>query len=126
MATLIFRKRGLSSTTRTRADAVLARTSCSGATIVGALAPAHSPVQLHRRAMSGFAVQANVPPGLFDELIGDAQPKAAPFARLLGGEERIEGPIEDLRRHAHAGIADREQHIVAGRHFLELTGIFLI
>ncbi len=46
---------------------------------------------------------------------GLAEAKAGPLTDRLGGEERVERLLDDLLRHAAAGIRDRNHHILSGR-----------
>ena len=42
---------------------------------------------------------------LLDDAVDGRQAQAGALARLLGGEERLEDVLLDLRRHAAAGVA---------------------
>ena len=53
--------------------------------------------------------------GLLDEAVDHAEAEAAAGAGPLGGVERLEGTLADLRRHARAGVGDRQHDIGAGR-----------
>ena len=46
---------------------------------------------------------------LLDEAVDRAQPEAGAAAGFLGREERLEGALAGLRRHAAAGVADRDR-----------------
>ena len=54
--------------------------------------------------------------GLFDEAVDLAQPETGALPRLLGREERVEGLLLHLARHAGAGVAHRDQHILPDGH----------
>ena len=53
--------------------------------------------------------------GLLDEAVDLRQAEAGAFADPLGGEERLEGLADDLRRHPRAAIADEDADILPGR-----------
>ena len=44
--------------------------------------------------------------GLGDDAVHGGQPQAGAGAVALGGEERLEGVVDDLGGHAGAGVAD--------------------
>lgn len=48
------------------------------------------------------------------ETVGHAQAEPGTLADVLGGEERIAGVLDDFVAHAGPGIADRQDHVVAG------------
>ena len=43
-------------------------------------------------------------------------PRPGALADLLGGEERLEDLLDDLRRHAGAGIGHLDHHVIGRRH----------
>ena len=60
----------------------------------------------HGGAAAGFAVDADATAGLHHEAVDHAEAKSGSPPGGLGGEERFEGALPYLRRHALAGIAD--------------------
>ena len=46
------------------------------------------------------------PAVVLDDSMGDAQAEAGAYSDALGGEERLEDPLEVLRRDARAGVRD--------------------
>ena len=70
------------------------------------------------RARADLAFSKDVAAGLLDDAVHRGQAKPCPLADLLGGEERIENLVDDLRRDARAGVGDFDQHVVGGRHAL--------
>ena len=74
-------------------------------------------VQLDRGAATGFAVDLHMAAGLAHEAIHHRQSQAAALAFRLGGKERVEGLRHDFGRHAGAGVADGDHHVLAGRQF---------
>ena len=73
-------------------------------------------IHLDRSALSELAVNLHMPVGLLDEAIDHAQSKPRAGAGGLGREERFERFVAHLGRHTFAGIADRNQHELAGLH----------
>ena len=55
-------------------------------------------VDLDRRAVAFLAVDLDVAARLLDEAEHHAEPEAGALADLLGGEEGIEHPLEQVRR----------------------------
>ncbi len=55
---------------------------------------------------------------LFDDAIDRRQPKAGALADFLGGEERLEYPLQILRRYARARVAHRQTHKLPGPRFV--------
>jgi hypothetical protein len=64
---------------------------------------------------SGFGVDPHVPAGLRDDAVDDGQAQARPLALGLGGEERLERMVGDLRRHPRAVVADLHSRVTARR-----------
>jgi hypothetical protein len=52
---------------------------------------------------------------LAGEAIDHRQAEPGALADRLGGEERIEGARHHIGRHAGAGVANAQRHILAGR-----------
>src|SRR5262249_34248136 len=48
-----------------------------------------------------------------NDAVGERQPKAGPFAGLLGGEEEVERALHLLRRHPPAVVLDIDAYAVA-------------
>ena len=80
----------------------------------GRLAAIARQVDLHRGAASGFGIKLDVAAALFDETEHLTEAKSGSASDCLGGLERIEGPLDDLRRHASPGVGDGNQHMLAG------------
>ena len=66
---------------------------------------------------AGLAVDRDVAVRLLDEAVHHAQAKPGALADLLGGEERLEGARQHLRRHAVAVSVTAISDVVARRHF---------
>ena len=64
--------------------------------------------------MPGLAVDLDVPARLLDEAVDHAEAEAGALADLLGREERLEGAVDDLGRHAGRPIGDEQGNVVAG------------
>ncbi|MER8924100.1 hypothetical protein NKI10_29995 [Mesorhizobium sp. M0802] len=56
-------------------------------------------------SFTSFALDPNVPTGLFDEAINLAKSKSGPASIGFGGEERLEDLRQNLLVHAATGIA---------------------
>src|SRR3979490_2603364 len=76
--------------------------------------------------MALLAVDLDVPGGLLDEAVDHAQPEAGALAGPLGGEERVEHLVEDAGGNADAGIAPRDQGIVARFDVAVHAGVILV
>ena len=74
------------------------------------------------RALAGRRLHPQPAAGLLDEAEHLAETQAGALPDILGGEEGLEGPGPDLRRHAGSGVADRDRHILPGRRFLGVPG----
>ncbi len=57
-----------------------------------------------------------MPATLLGETVSHAQAQAGTVAFRLGGEKGFEGLLDDLGRHADAGVGHRQQHVLTGRH----------
>jgi hypothetical protein len=68
-----------------------------------------------RRTGADLAGDADVAAGLAHDAITGGETETAAETVFLGGEERLERVLDNLRRHAEAVIADPQRHIVAGR-----------
>ena len=74
-----------------------------------------------------------MPAVLLNNAIYGGQTEAGAFADVFGGEERFEDARDGGRVHANAGVADRQQDVLAGSEglvilaegFVELNGISL-
>jgi hypothetical protein len=73
-----------------------------------------------------LAVDLDVPSHLLGKTIDHAQAEPGALAGALGGEEGLECPLDDLGRHAGAGIGDDQGHIVAGRDVDVLRRILVV
>src|SRR4051794_7009398 len=62
--------------------------------------------QPHRRPLSRRAVDLDAAARLLREAIDHAETEAGALAALLGGEERLEHLVADLRRHAGPSVGD--------------------
>ena len=71
-------------------------------------------VDSDRRAFTNLAFDRHVPAGLAHEAVDLAQPEPGAGPALLGGEERVERLIDHLGGHASAGVANGDEHILAG------------
>ncbi len=76
--------------------------------------------------MSLLAIDADMTSRLLDEAMhhGEAEPR--PFALRLGGEERLEDPIENLGADAGAGVAHAQKNVLAGLDVAEPADIGVI
>ena len=72
-------------------------------------------VELHRRPDAGLRVDLHVPARLLDEAEHHRKTEPRALAGRLGREERIEGLLHHLRRHAGAGVGHRDHHILPSR-----------
>ena len=62
-----------------------------------------------------LGVDPHLPARLPHEAVDHRQAEAGALADGLGGEERVEGPGDHLRRHAGAGIGDAEREVLPRR-----------
>ena len=72
-------------------------------------------VDLDRGAFADLAVDLDVAARLLDQAVHHRQPQARALALGLGREEGLEGLVDDFLRHAAAGVAHGQQHVLAGR-----------
>ena len=56
----------------------------------------------------------NIAAGLLDDAIDGGKPEARALADFLGGEERLENPVDDAGRDALAIVAHLDQHVLGG------------
>jgi len=68
----------------------------------------------HGGALADVAVDEHGAAGLACDAIDLAQTETGSFSPLFGGEKRIEGSRNDLRRHTRTRILDRKLCIVSG------------
>ena len=68
--------------------------------------------------MALLAVDLDVAVRLLDEAVDHAEAEAGALADFLGGEERLDDLVEQMRRDAAAGIADGDQHVGSRRHLV--------
>jgi hypothetical protein len=66
------------------------------------------------RALVRFAVNVDETVVLLDDAVNRGQSQAGAFARLLGGEKRLEKFIQSFPVHAAAFVAYSQQNIVSG------------
>jgi len=78
--------------------------------------------QLRGRSAAKLTVDPERAVGLLGKAIDHAQPEAAAFAELLGGEERLQDLFENFGRDSGAGVAHRQLDIVARRKFGPIAG----
>src|SRR5690242_4575918 len=71
-------------------------------------------VHIDARAIAQAAISDEVATRLLDEAIHHAQAKPAAATAFLGREKRLEGTRQHIRRHAEAGVADRDDDVSAG------------
>src|SRR5438876_10580026 len=83
-------------------------------------------VDLEAGAAARLGVYPDEPPALLHDAVHRGQPQARAFAPLLGREERLEQMGLHVRRHADAGIADREQDVAPRRRREVLARIALV
>ena len=57
-------------------------------------------IELDGGAVSGLAVDRDVSAGLLDEAVDLAQSESGALTGRLGGEERVDGARDHVRRHA--------------------------
>ena len=76
--------------------------------------------------MTGLGIDLHVPARLLDEAVDHREPEARALALRLGGEERLEDLLDQLRRHAASGVGDGEHHVAAGRHLLVAAGVVVV
>ena len=81
---------------------------------------------LERRAAAVLAVDPDVAAVLLDDAVAGGEAEAGALARRLGREERLEQVARHLLGHAHAGVADREHHVLARQHALVLARVVLV
>src|SRR5947209_3840710 len=72
-------------------------------------------VDPHRGALAELAVDLHLPAGLFDEAIDLRQAEPGPLPHLFGGEERLERLLDDVLRHADAGIRHGDHPVAPWR-----------
>jgi hypothetical protein len=70
---------------------------------------------LPRRQFLRFAIDVDVPPGLFHEAEHHAEPEAGALAERFGREEWIEDSRLHVGRHAGPGVAHLDRHVIARR-----------
>ena len=68
---------------------------------------------LDRGAGTRFAGDPHRAAELRRDAVDLCQPQAAALADRLGGEERLEGSLQHIAGHAHAGIDHRDPHVIA-------------
>ena len=76
--------------------------------------------------MAFLAVDLDMPARLLDEAVNHAQPEAGSLADPLCREERLEDLVADCFRNAAAGVAHRDEHVVAGRNVGIGPGVALV
>src|SRR5262245_17442702 len=69
-----------------------------------------------KRSAARFGVCVDKAAGLFDDSIDRRQPEPGTLADFLGGEERFEDLLNNVRWNAGAGVADFNEHIVGSVH----------
>ena len=69
-------------------------------------------IEPHHGAVADLGLDARMAARLLDEAIDHAQSEAGALAHVLGGEERLEGACQHVRRHPDAGVADRDHHVL--------------
>src|SRR6185437_639081 len=84
-----------------------------GAPLVVGRRVAARQVEPDGRPAANLAVDLDVAVRLLDEAVDHAEAEPGALADLFGGEERLEHALQDLRRHADAGVADRQHHVFA-------------
>ncbi len=84
--------------------------------VLGGLAAVAGQVELHGRALAHLAVDLAVAIGLPGEAVDHRQAKPRALADRLGGEERVEGALDHLGRHAGTGVGDADADVLAGTH----------
>ncbi len=62
-----------------------------------------------------LGVDSHGPVGLRDDPVHGGQPEAGSLALRLGGEERLEDPLDDLLRYPYPGVTDLEADVAAWR-----------
>ena len=67
------------------------------------------------RSLADLLSALTVPPDLMGEAVDLRQAEPGALADLLGGEERIEDLVEQIRRNADAGVAETQRDEIAGR-----------
>ncbi len=80
-------------------------------------------VELHRGAHTQFAPHVDEATRLLDKTVDHAQAESGAAAHRLGGEERLERAVQDVRRHARAGVGDRDSHVVVGGTLLRAVAL---
>jgi hypothetical protein len=68
-------------------------------------------IETHRSAVPGFGFDPHLTSRLLGKTINHAEPKAGPFTRFFGGEERLDRACQHLRRHADARIFHSDHHV---------------
>ena len=76
--------------------------------------------------MPQLAVDFGVPARLFDKAVHHRQAQAGARAGGLGGEKGLKSLGRHLGRHAAAGVADRQQHVLAGADIAVLVGVGIV
>ncbi len=74
-------------------------------------------------AAADLAFDRDVAAALLDDAVDHRQAEAGALARPLGGEEGLEDPRQHRRRHAGAGVGDRQHHVGAGRDLGPVGGV---
>ena len=83
-------------------------------------------IDLHRAAFARLAVDRHVAARLLDETVHHGKPETGPSTERLRGEERFECLADHVGRHADAGIADGEQHVLPGSDLGVRGGIAIV
>ena len=68
--------------------------------------------------LADFGLRIDEAAGLLDDAVDRREAEPGALADILGGEERLENLVDDVRRDAGAGVRELDQHVVAGRHRL--------
>ena len=72
-------------------------------------------VQAHHRPVADFGIDPDLATGLLGEAVDHRQAESGALSDRLGGEERVEGAGDHLRRHAGAAVADAQRDVLPGR-----------
>ena len=79
-------------------------------------------IDRHRGAFANAAVDPDLAARLVREAENLAEAETGALADRLGGEERLERALDDVGRHAAAGVGDADLHIIAGAHVADFIG----
>src|SRR5512140_2739444 len=82
-------------------------------------------IEAHRRALADLGIDADLAAGLAHEAVDHGEAEAGTLAHGLGGEERIEGALDYVGRHAGTGVGDTERNILPGFE-IALAGAMLV